>query len=104
MNKLDWDFTKKIPEEDKIAALRVRFMNVHNPLANNEMYIKIPNGGRCEYFPLERVFYIYDSDGDLFRNIQAPEDSTIDISYIEKEYLEILESTNPEFFHQDLLN
>ncbi len=102
--KLKWDFQNKKSEANKIVALRVRFMNIHNPLANNEMFIKIPDGGRCEYSPLERTFYVFDSDDDMFRNVQAPEDSAIDISYVGKDYLDFLDLTNPESFHPDILN
>jgi hypothetical protein len=103
VNKLSWDFTKKIPKDERIAALRIRFMNILDLEASNEMYIRIPNGGRCEYSPLERMFHLYDSDGDMIRNVQAPEDTAVDISYIDVEYLELLDSTNPEF-RRDLLN
>ena len=103
MNKLNWNFTKKIPKEERIAALRIRFMNTIDPAASNEMYIRIPDGGRCEYYPLERMFHLYDSEGDMIRNVQAPEETAVDISYIHQEYLELLDSTNPDF-RQDLLN
>lgn len=103
MNKLSWDFTKKIPKDEKIAALRIRFMNMIDPTASNEMYIRIPQGGRCEYHPLERMFHLYDSEGDVIRNVQAPEETAVDISYIHQEYLEMLDSTNPDF-QQELLN
>ena len=68
------------------------------------MFIKIPDGGRCEYSPLERIFYVFDSDDNIFRNIQAPQNSAIDISYIEKGYLDLLELTSPELFHPHILN
>lgn len=104
MRKLKWNFTKKIPQNNKIAALRVRFMNALNPAMSNEMYIRIPEGGRCEYSSQDRTFYIYGADDVIFRNVHAPEDSAIDISYIAKDHLDILDLTNPEYFDQKFLN
>lgn len=103
MNKLSWNFTKKPLEDQRIVALRVRFIDIQDPTSGNEMFIRIPEGGRCEYSPLKRMFHLYDSEGDMIRNVHAPEETTIDISYIDKEYLELLDSTNPEY-QRELLN
>jgi hypothetical protein len=96
VNKLNWDFTKKIPKDERIAALRIRFIYTHDPTSGNEMFIRIPKGGRCEYLALERMFNLHDSEGDMIRNVQAPEEFTVDISYIDQDYLELLDSTNPQ--------
>lgn len=101
VKKLHWDF-KKLSKNNRVAALRVRFMDTHNIINSNEMFIRIPEGGRCEYSPTERTFYIYDSDGYMFRNVHAPEESAIDISYIGREYLSIMDLSNSE--HQEQLN
>jgi hypothetical protein len=103
VNKLSWNFTKKPPKDERIAALRVRFIYTHDPTSSNEMVIRIPEGGRCEYFPSERMFQLYDSEGNMIRNVQAPEEFTVDISYIGQDYLKLLDSANPDF-QQDLLN
>ena len=101
-NKLHWNFNKIPSNKNKVAALRVRFMDIHNINNSNEMFIRIPEGGRCEYFPAERTFYIYDSDDYMFRNIHAPEETAVDISYIGKEYLSIMDLPNSD--RQEQLN
>jgi hypothetical protein len=102
MKKLSWDFTKKPLKNENIAALRVRFVNALDPDISNEMYIRIPEGGRCDYFPLERMFNLYDSDGEIIKNIQAPVETAIEISYVGKQYLEILKSTSLELRQETL--
>jgi hypothetical protein len=101
VKKLHWDFNNPT-NNNRVAALRVRFMDTHNISHSNEMFIRIPEGGRCEYSSTERTFYVYDSDGYMFRNVHAPEKSAIDISYIGKEYLSIMDLSNSE--HQEQLN
>lgn len=100
-NKLHWDFNNP-PNNNRVAALRVCFMDVKDMINSNEMFIRIPEGGRCEYSPTERTFYVYDSDGYMFRNVHAPEKTAVDISYIEREYLSIMDLSN--FEHQEPLN
>jgi hypothetical protein len=77
-------------------------MDIHNIINHNEMFIRIPEGGRCEYSYAERTFYIYDSEGTMFRNVHAPEETAVDISYIGKDYLNIMDLSN--FDHQEQLN
>jgi len=78
-------------------------MDIHNLSNSNEMFIRIPKGGRCEYSIENRIFYIYDSNGIMFRNVQAPEEAAIDISYIDQDYLNIIDQTRLEY-PQDQLN
>ena len=101
INDTKWDF-ETIPEIDKIAAIRIRFLDVDNPEIRNEMFIMIPLGGRCEYSPDNRMFYIYDEHDNVFRNVHAPENSAIDISYITKDYLDILDGINPRAYSENL--
>jgi len=101
INDTQWDF-ETTPQIDKIAAIRVRFMDMNDLEARNEMFIMIPLGGRCEYSPDNRMFYIYDEHDNVFRNVHAPEQSAVDISYITKEYLDILDDVNPRAYSENL--
>jgi hypothetical protein len=96
-NKQKWDFSK-IQQPDQPAAMRVTFIDIGTHETINEMLIRIPEGGRCDYFPSDRMFYIFDSEGEVFREVHAPENLAVDISFIEKEYLDILDHSNLESY------
>jgi hypothetical protein len=100
-NKLKWDFEKQIIL-DSIVAIRVRFIDLNHPDEENLVILRIPEGGKCEYIPKDRIFQIYGQDGEIFRKLHAPDGAAIDISYIEKEYLNMLDQANSESYKDDL--
>jgi hypothetical protein len=89
-------------QKDIIVAIRVHFVDAYHVQESSEMIIRIPDGGRCEYSPEDRMFSIYDADNNMFRNVHAPGETTVDISYIEKEYLNLLDQANKESYRQHL--
>lgn len=92
---MNWNFNKKQEPIEEIAAIRISFLepDSENYIPPNDLYIKIPHGGRCTYAPSVRVFTVLDSDEDVVRTVQAPFDISLDIVGINKDYLEFLEST-----------
>lgn len=93
LNETKWNFEKGSADTE-IAAIRVRFVDAREPEMANEMFIVIPKGGRCEYSPSDRMFYIFDADNEVFRHVHAPEEAAVDISYISKEYMDALDGAN----------
>jgi len=100
-NKLKWDF-KKNPIVSGIVAIRVSFVDLSYPDGENIVILRIPEGGQCEYVPNDRMFQIYDANGEIFRKLHAPPAAAVDISYIEKEYLEMLDHANKESYREHL--
>lgn len=91
--ELSWTFNRKKEYREPIVAVRISLLsddsNVYDP--QSDIFIKIPDGGRCSYVPEMRLFTVFDSDDEVFRTIQAPPDYVFDISLIEKQYYEYLE-------------